>query len=64
MIGTVADGHALHDLRDLGLALGSADVQIAQRKLNVFIDIEFVDEVEALENKADVALAELGALLP
>ena len=63
VIGTMADGHTLHNLRDLGLALAGADIQIAQRQLNVLIHIEFVDQVEALEHKADVALAELGALL-
>ena len=58
----MADGHALHDLRHLLLALGGRNVQIAQRQLDVLIDIEFVDQVEALEYEADVALAELGAL--
>ena len=48
---------------NLGLAFAGADVQVAQRELNVFIDIQFVDQVETLEHEADVALAELGALL-
>ena len=62
MLGTVADGHALHDIRDLGLALGGRYVQIPKRQLNVLIHIEFVDQVEALEHEADVAFAELGTL--
>ena len=63
MVGTVADSHALHDFRDFRLALGSADVQIAKRQFDVLIDIEFVDEVEALEHESDVSFAELGTLL-
>ena len=63
VVGAVADGHSLHNFRDLLLALGSADVQVAKRQFDVLIHIEFVDEVEALEHKAYVALAELGALL-
>ena len=38
-------------------------VQIAQRQLNILIHIQFVNQVEALEHEADIALAELGALL-
>ena len=63
MLGAVADGHALHDFRDLLLALTGRYVQVPQRQLNVLIHIEFVNQVETLEHKADVALAELGALL-
>ena len=59
----MADGHALHDLRDFLLALGGGDIQIAKWQFDVLIHIEFIDQVEALEHEADVALAELGALL-
>ena len=63
MIGSMADVHPLHDVRDLLLALGRADVQVAQRKLDILIDIEFVDEVEALEHETDDPFTKLGALL-
>ena len=63
VLGAMADGHALHNLRDFGLSLCGAYVQVAQRQLNILIHIQFVNQVEALEHKADIALAELGALL-
>ena len=63
MLGSVADGHSLHNLGDLLLTLGRGDVQVPQRKLDVLIDIQFIDQVEALEHESDVALTELGALL-
>ena len=63
VLGSVADGHSLHNLGDLLLTLGRGDVQVPQRKLDVLIDIQFIDQVEALEHESDVALTELGALL-
>ena len=63
VLGAVLDGHALHDFRDTLLALGGGDVHVAQRQLDVLIHVQLVDEVEALEHEADVALAELGAVL-
>ncbi len=63
VLGAVGDGHPLHHGRNPLFALCGADVQVAQRQLYVFIDVQLVDEVEALEHEADVALAELGALL-
>ena len=60
---TVADVHALENLGHALLALRCADAQVAKRQLHVFVDIELVDQVEALEYEADVALAELGAVL-
>ncbi len=33
-----------------------------ERQFYVFIDIQFVDQVEALEDESDVALAEQGTL--
>ena len=63
VLGPMGDGHPLHHGGDPLLALRRADVQVAQRQFDVLIDVQFVDEVEALEHEADVALAELGALL-
>ena len=63
MLGSVADGHSLHNLGDLLLTLGGRDVQVTEWKLDVLIDIQLVDQVEALEHESDVTLTELGALL-
>ncbi len=63
VLGAVGDGHPLHHRRDPLLALRGTDVQVTQRQFDVLIDVQLVDEVEALEYEADVALAELGALL-
>ena len=63
MLCTVADVHALHHLCHASLALRRRNVKITQRQLDVLIHIEFVNKVEALEHKADIALAELGTVL-
>ena len=63
VLGAMLDGHALHDGVHTLLALTGGDVHVTQRQLNVLKHIQLVDEVEALEHKADVALAELGAVL-
>ena len=62
VLGAVGDGHPLHHGRDPLLALGSTDFHVLERQFDVLIDVELVDEVEALEHEADVALAEFGAL--
>ena len=59
----VADVHAFEYLCDFLFPLRCADVEVAQRKFDILIDIEFVDEVEALEHESDVSLAELRAVL-
>ncbi len=63
MLGAVADGHALHDFRHFGLTLGGRYIQVAQREFNIFIYIQLINQVEALEHETDVPFAELGALL-
>ena len=60
--GTVGDVHALEDVVNHLFALGCLDLQVYQRQLHVLVDVQFVDEVEALEDEADVAFAVLGAL--
>jgi len=62
VLGTVRDGHPFHHGRDPLLALGSTDFHVLERQLDVLIDVQLVDEVEALEYEADIALAKLGAL--
>ena len=63
VVFAVLDGHARHDVVDTLFALGGGNVHVAQRQFDVLKHVEFVDEVEALEHEADVALAELGAVL-
>ena len=63
MLCTVADVHALHHLGHTSLALRCRDVEVAQRQLDVLVDVELVDEVEALEHESDISFAELGTLL-
>ena len=63
MLCPVADIHSLEDFGHFLFPLGSADVQIAKRKLYILIDIQLVDKVEALEHETDVSLAELRAVL-
>jgi uncharacterized protein YbbC (DUF1343 family) len=57
----VADVHALEHAVDLAFALTRGDARVQQRQLDVFADRELVDEIEALEDEADVLLAELCA---
>ena len=63
MLCTVADVHSLEHFSNTLLALRRTDIQIFKRKLDVFIYIKLVDEVEALEDEADVSFAELCAVL-
>src|SRR5271168_2781493 len=59
-----AVGHAdaFEGVLDLLLALGGARAAIGQRQLDVFVDGEVADEVERLEDEADLAIADAGAL--
>src|SRR5271155_1152360 len=59
-----AVGHAdaFEGVLDLLLALGGARAAIGQRQLDVFVDGEVADEVERLEDEADFAVADAGAL--
>lgn len=38
-------------------ALGGFDAQVDQRQLDVLVDVQFVDQVETLENETDFAFA-------
>ena len=60
--GAVGDVHALEDVVYHLFALGGLDLHVDEGQLDVLEDVQLVDEVEALEDEADVAFAVLGAL--
>ena len=62
MFGAVRNIHAAQDLVDTTLALGRLDAHVDQRQLDVLEDIQFVDQVERLEDKPDIPLAEFRAV--
>src|SRR5687767_13691813 len=61
VIAAVADVHAFEHGVDLRLTLTRRGFRVDERQLDVFVNRELVDEVEALEDEADVALADRGA---
>ena len=63
VVFAMSDVHAGHDGLHTLLALGSRDVHVAQRQFDVLIHIQLINEVETLKHEANVALAELGAVL-
>src|SRR3546814_4168737 len=60
--GAVADADLVHHLVGAALALAGGDVVIQQRQLDILTDRQFVDEVEALEDEAEILLATIGQL--
>ena len=62
VLGTVADGHALHRLFDALLAFAGRHAHVEQRQFDVLIHVQLVNQVEALEYEADDTLAQAGAL--
>ena len=50
VFGAVRNIHAAQDLVDTTLALGRLDAHVDQRQLDVLEDIQFVDQVERLED--------------
>ena len=62
MLGAVADVHTFEHSGDALLALAGSHIEVFERQLDVLVDVEFVNKVETLENEADVALAETGAV--
>ena len=63
MFCPVRNAHPLKDLIHLLLALPCRNVQIPQRQLHILIHIKFINKIETLEHKPNIALAELCALL-
>ena len=62
VFGTVRNIHAAQDLVDTTLALGRLDAHVDQRQLDVLEDVQFVDQVERLEDEPDIPLAEFRAV--
>ena len=61
MLGAVGDAHLVHHLVDPGAPLARGDVMVEQRKLDILADAQFVDEIEGLEDDADVLAAILNS---
>src|SRR6266404_3625144 len=60
MLGTVHEAQQLEHLTHPFATPVRLDLQITQRQLHVLVDREMVYEIEALEDEADVSLADLG----
>ena len=63
VLGTMADGHSLHNRLHLCLALRLRNIKIGKRKLDVLLYIQFIYQVETLEHKTDFSLSHIRALL-
>ncbi len=63
VLGTMADGHSLHNRLHLCLALRLRNVEVGKRKLDVLLYIQFIYQIEALEHKSDFSLSHIRALL-
>ena len=62
MIGAMCDANALqHGLHPL-VALRGRHLLIKERQHHVFSNRQFVDQVETLENEADIVFANAGQL--
>ena len=58
VLSSVTDADLVHDLFDPLAPLFRADPMVQQGELDVLFDGQLVDQVEALKNEADVALAD------
>ena len=62
VLHAVAHAHALERIGDALLALGRRHAAVRERQLDVLVDREIADQVERLEDEADLAVADAGAL--
>ncbi len=62
VVAAVHDVHAFELSLHLLFAIGSGCFQVQQREFHVFIHGQFVNQVEGLKHKTDVAFAEIGAV--
>ncbi len=62
VLGAVAHADLLEGLGHALLALAGGHAAVGEGQLDVLIDREVADEVEGLENEADLAVADAGAL--
>ena len=63
MLCPVADVHPCHHGLHFLLSFRGREVHVAQRQLDVFIDVQLINQVEALKHKSYVSFAELRPLL-
>ena len=57
--GTVADVHTFQDIVHHLFAFGSFYFQVSQRQFHILVNIQFVDQVEALEYETDITFTYL-----
>ena len=57
MLGAMAHAHALQRIGHPLLPLARVHAAIGQRQLDVFIDREIANQIEALKDKANLAVA-------
>jgi len=62
MLGAMAHAHALQRISHPLLPFARVHAAIGQRQLDVFIDREIADQIEALKDKANLAVANASAL--
>ncbi len=62
MLGAVGDADPVHHRIDARAPIRGRHIVIKQRQLDILAHRQLVDQVEALEDEADVALAEVGEL--
>ena len=62
MSGPVRNADPIHDGCDPMLALACRHIVVQQRKLDIFGDREFVDQVEALKDESDIVLTQMREL--
>ena len=62
MAHAVCHADLLESLLHALLALGSAKATIGQRQFYILLDREVADEIEALEDEADLTVADAGPL--
>src|SRR2546428_11356856 len=62
MLGAMAHAHALQRLSHALLPVARVHATIGQRQLDVFVDREIADQIEALKDKANFAVANTSAL--
>ena len=62
MFDAVTHANALQGVHHALLALGRGHVAVGKGQLNVLIDRQIADQVEALEDESDLAIADARAL--
>ena len=63
MLRAMCNAYALHYLLHTSATLTARDTHIEQWQLDIFHDIQFLDEVETLKHETNRTLAQLGALV-